>query len=111
MTSTAATTPASADAAPVAGSADAKPLSFSTGIRSLAPFAREDRARYALSAALAVAGTLCQLGPFWVIYRAVSDVVAGSATRDGLFGLAGLALGFVIAQHAAGSTSSDMPTQ
>lgn len=46
-----------------------------------------------------MAGTICQLGPFWVIYRAVSDVVDGSATRVGLFWLAALALVFVVAEH------------
>ena len=86
---------------PTADPGDPESLSFCTGIRLLATFAREDRSRYALTAALAVDGTICQLGPFWVIYRALSDEVAGSAIRDGLFGLAALALAFAIAQHAA----------
>lgn len=105
-TGAAATDTTAAKTPSAAGSADAESRSFSSGIRTLAPFAREDRAQYALSAALAVAGTVCQLGPFWVIYRAVSDVVEGSASRDGLFGLAVLALVFVVAEHAFMATST-----
>jgi hypothetical protein len=41
-----------------------------------------------------------------VIYRALGDVIDGRVTRDGLFGLAALALVFVVAQHAFMATST-----
>lgn len=76
------------------------------GLGLLLPFARFGRSAYIGAAVLAVVGTLCQLGPFWVIYRAVGQLVDGSATESSLFRLAWLALAFVLAQYLALATST-----
>lgn len=81
------------------GTSNASNVSYADGVRTLLPFARVGRWRYVASAVTATLGTLCQLGPFWVVYRALADVVTGDATRDGLLRLALVAAAFVIAQH------------
>jgi ATP-binding cassette, subfamily B, bacterial IrtA/YbtP len=67
-----------------------------TGVRLLLPFARHGRGRYVGSALLAVAGTLCQLVPFWASYEALRQVVVGTADRDSLFRVALVALAGVV---------------
>jgi ATP-binding cassette subfamily B protein len=74
--------------------------SIGDGFRILMPFARDGQGQYVASVITAVLGTLCQLGPFYVVYRALTDVVEGTATGDGLYRLAAIAAAFVIAQHA-----------
>ncbi len=69
------------------------------GFRLLLPFARVGRATYLASAVTALLGTLCQLGPFYVVYLALLGVVDGTATTDDLYRLAAIAAAFVIAQH------------
>lgn len=54
------------------------------GLRLLLPFARHGAPQYAVSAALALAGTACQLAPYWAVYDMLRAVVAGTATA-GLF--------------------------
>ena len=83
MTSTASTSDLSVDDVPAAPAA-----SYADGLRTLLPFARVGRGRYIASAITATLGTLCQLGPFWVVYRALADVVSGEATRAGMLRLA-----------------------
>lgn len=75
------------------------PLTLSGGVRSLLPFARPDWPRYALSAALAALAALCRLGPLYAIYETLRHLVEDSATRNGLYRLALLALVFVLAQY------------
>ncbi|MFN3220082.1 MAG: ABC transporter ATP-binding protein [Acidimicrobiales bacterium] len=73
--------------------------SIADGFRLLFPFARVGRGRYVASAVTALLGTLCQLGPFWVVYRALVEVVEGTATSDEMYRLAWIAAAFVVAQH------------
>ncbi|NEE02724.1 ABC transporter ATP-binding protein [Phytoactinopolyspora halotolerans] len=70
-----------------------------TRIAALLPFARDDAGRYILSAVLAVLATLCQLGPFYVIYLAVRGVVDGTAGADDFYGYAWAALALVVGQY------------
>lgn len=85
--------------APEVGTAAPAPPSIGDGFRILLPFARDGRGQYIASAVTAVLGTLCGLGPFWAVYRALTDVVEGTATRNGMYRLAAIAAAFVIAQH------------
>ncbi|MFV0307905.1 MAG: ABC transporter ATP-binding protein [Desertimonas sp.] len=78
----------------------------SDGLALLVPFARFGRSAYIASAALAIVGTVCQLGPFWVIYRVVDQLVDGSATESSVYRLAWLALAFVVVQYLALATST-----
>ena len=71
-----------------------------TGFRLLLPFMRHGRLAFVTAAALAALSSLALLGPFWVIYRAVDDIVTGQPTRDAMYGYAALAAGFVILQYA-----------
>lgn len=70
------------------------------GLRLLTPFARHGRGRYLASALLALVGTASQLVPYWAVYQALRDVVAGTATRRGLLGDALLATVGVVAMAA-----------
>ncbi|TDE56540.1 ABC transporter ATP-binding protein [Nonomuraea mesophila] len=84
--------------------ADAPPRAASEStvasrVALLLPFARDDAGRYALAALLSTLGTLCQLGPFYVIYLAISALLDGSAGGDYLFGLAWAALALVVGQY------------
>ncbi|MEM8923858.1 MAG: ABC transporter ATP-binding protein [Actinomycetota bacterium] len=79
---------------------DASTPSIIDGFRMLFPFATVGRGRYLLSAIAALIGTLCQLGPYYVVYRAVLEVVDGAASTEGLYRWALIAAAFVIAQHA-----------
>ncbi|MEM7272425.1 MAG: ABC transporter ATP-binding protein [Actinomycetota bacterium] len=47
----------------------------------------------------ALLGTLCQLGPFYVVYRAVLSVIDDTATTGDLYRWALIAAAFVVAQH------------
>lgn len=81
-------------------------MTIRDGLAMLFPFAKHGRGRYIWSAVLAVVGTLCQLGPFWVVYRAVTEVVEDTATRDELYRLALIGLGFVIVQQVLMAAST-----
>ncbi|MYE46673.1 MAG: ABC transporter ATP-binding protein, partial [Chloroflexi bacterium] len=70
-----------------------------TGFRLLLPFARNGWVAFAIAATLSAIASLALLGPFWVIYRVVDEIVAGEATRDGMYGYAALAAGFVVLQY------------
>ncbi|MEM9562559.1 MAG: ABC transporter ATP-binding protein [Actinomycetota bacterium] len=69
------------------------------GFRLLFPFARVGRWSYLASAVTALVGTLCQLGPFYVVYRALLGVVDGTASSGDLYRLALVAAACVVAQH------------
>ena len=71
-----------------------------TGFRLLLPFARYGRVAFVAAAVLAALSSLVLLGPFWVIYRAVDEIVAGQSTREAMYGYAALAGAFVIVQYA-----------
>ncbi|MCY3656721.1 MAG: ABC transporter ATP-binding protein [Chloroflexi bacterium] len=71
-----------------------------TGFRLLLPFARYGRVAFVAAAVLAALSSLVLLGPFWVIYRAVDEIVAGQSTREAMYGYAALAAAFVIVQYA-----------
>ncbi len=71
-----------------------------TGFRLLLPFARYGRIAFIAAAVLAALSSLALLGPFWVIYRAVDEIVAGQSTREAMYGYAALAAAFVIVQYA-----------
>ena len=73
--------------------------SLGDGFRMLFPFARVGRWSYLGSAVTALLGTLCQLGPFYVVYRALLGVVEGTATSGDLYRWALIAAAFVVAQH------------
>ncbi|MEM9607775.1 MAG: ABC transporter ATP-binding protein [Actinomycetota bacterium] len=73
--------------------------SMTDGFRMLLPFARVGRGAYIASAVTALAGTLCQLGPFYAVYRALLGVVDDTATRSDLYRWAVIAGVFVVAQH------------
>lgn len=88
--------------------ADAGTFTRKDGLGLLLPFARHGRNAYIGSALLAVVSTLCQLGPFWVIYKAIEQIVDGTATRSSLYGLAAWALVFVVAQYALLAASTWM---
>lgn len=78
------------------------------GLTLLVPLARNGRAAYITSAGLAVLGTFCQLVPFWVIYRAVSELVAGTAERGDIYRLALVALIAIVAQYLLMAASTWM---
>ncbi|MCY4109854.1 MAG: ABC transporter ATP-binding protein, partial [Chloroflexi bacterium] len=88
---------ASQDGADAGASED---INLSTGFRILLPFARHGRVSFAAAAMLASAGSLALLGPFWAVYRAVDDVVAGVANPDAMYSYAALAAGSVVLQYA-----------
>ena len=77
-------------------------------IAALLPFARDDAASYTAAAVLAVLGTLCQLGPFYVIYLAIRDLLAGTTTLSGMLGLAVAALVLLVAQYVLMALSTLM---
>lgn len=64
------------------------------------PFAKYGWPGFAAAGVLASLSSLALLGPFWAIYQAVDDVVAGVASRDAMYEYAGLAAGFVILHYA-----------
>ena len=66
------------------------------GLRLLLPFAQHGRWRYLASALLALAGTACQLVPYWAVFLAVHDVVAGTAAGGRLARYAAFAAAGVV---------------
>lgn len=96
--------PQSAAAGPSRG-AGSDEITLLTGFRLMLPFARSSWKAFAAAAALSSLGSLAMLGPFWVVYRAVDDVVSGEATRAGMYRYAALAAAFLITQYALGAIS------
>ncbi|MEM9464069.1 MAG: ABC transporter ATP-binding protein [Actinomycetota bacterium] len=80
-------------------SVGALPPSLIDGFRILLPFARVGQGKYVVSAVASLLGTLCQLGPYYLVYRALLAVVDGTATTDDLYRWALIAGAFVVAQH------------
>ena len=71
------------------------------GLRLMWPLARHGRRHFIASAGLALAGTSCQLLPYWAVYHALAAVVAGTSDTAelrtdvlvalvGVLGMAGL---------------------
>lgn len=79
-----------------------------TGLKILLPFAKHAWLAYIAAAALASFSSLALLGPFWAVYRAVDDVVAGVASRESMFTYAALAAGFLVIQYLLSAASSWM---
>ena len=79
-----------------------------TGLKILLPFAKHAWLTYTGAAALASLSSLALLGPFWAVYRAVDDVVAGVASREAMFTYAALAAGFLVTQYLLTAASSWM---
>ena len=77
----------------------ASTTSITDGFRLLFPFARVGRSSYLASAITALLGTLCQLGPFYAVYRALLGMVEGTATTSDLTRWAAVAAAFIVAQH------------
>lgn len=75
----------------------AKPGGITERAGALIALAKDDAPRYVAAAVLATLGTVCQLAPFYLIYVAISDVLAGAASRQEMFTLAGLAMVFIVA--------------
>ena len=96
MTNADTESPATAESGAGAGSEE---INIWTGLRLLLPFARNGWVAFAVAAILSGMASLALLGPFWVIYRVVDEIVAGEATRDGMYGYAALAAGFVVLQY------------
>ncbi|HSK96085.1 MAG TPA: ABC transporter ATP-binding protein [Euzebyales bacterium] len=97
------TAPRTAQARPEGGGPQADAGSGLTTTRAhvmaLLPVARDDAGRYVLSAVLATAATLCQLGPFYVMYLAVRDLLGGRASWPGMRTLAVWALVAVVGHY------------
>ena len=70
-----------------------------TGLRLLLPFAKFGWPAFAAAGILASLSSLALLGPFWAVYRAVDELVAGVASRDSMYEYAALAAGFVILHY------------
>ena len=70
-----------------------------TGLRLLLPFAKFGWPAFAAAGILASFSSLALLGPFWAVYRAVDELVAGVASRDSMYEYAALAAGFVILHY------------
>ena len=63
-------------------------------MKLLLPLARFGRGRFAAAAGLALLGTICQLLPYWAVYRVLGAVVAGDLTAGTVtWGVAVAALG------------------
>lgn len=71
-----------------------------TGIRLLLPFAHYGRLGFVAAAFLSALAALASLGPFWVLYQAVDDIVAGEASRDAMYRYALMAAIFIAAQYS-----------
>lgn len=70
-----------------------------SGLRLLFPFARYGWGGFAAASLLAALSALASLGPFWALYLAVRDIVAGDASLDAMYRYALMAAGFVAAQY------------
>lgn len=82
------------------------PPGWTAGLRELGRFARPARGRLALAGVLALASGVLELAPFYLVYRAVSALVDGSATQGELYDLALLSAGCVIGRFALIATST-----
>ncbi|MXY21564.1 MAG: ABC transporter ATP-binding protein [Dehalococcoidia bacterium] len=71
-----------------------------TGFRLLLPFAKYVQVGFATAAVLAGLSSLTLLGPFWLIYLAVDDIVTGEATRGAMYRYAAFAVGFIVLQYS-----------
>ena len=71
-----------------------------TGFRLLLPFAKYGQVGFATAAVLAGLSSLALLGPFWLIYLAVDDIVTGEATRGAMYRYAAFAVGFIVLQYS-----------
>ena len=71
-----------------------------TGFRLLLPFAKHGRVGFVTAATLAGLSSLALLGPFWLIYLAVDDIVTGEATRNAMYRYAAFAAGFIVLQYS-----------
>ena len=79
----------------VAPSASAQ-IGISSGIRALMPFARPARGRFFLSAICASLAALAGIVPYWVIYRAVVELMKQQPDPGLLWRLTALALCSVV---------------
>ena len=70
-----------------------------TGFRLLLPFARYGWLGFVAAAFLSALAALASLGPFWVLYQAVDDIVAGEASLDSMYRYAAMAAIFIAAQY------------
>ena len=70
-----------------------------TGFRLLLPFARYGWLGFVAAAFLSALSALASLGPFWVLYQAVDDIVAGEASLDAMYRYAAMAAVFIAAQY------------
>ena len=70
-----------------------------TGFRLLLPFSRYGWPGFVASAFLSALAALASLGPFWVLYQAVDDIVAGEASLDAMYQYAAMAAAFIAAQY------------
>ncbi|MEM9623404.1 MAG: ABC transporter ATP-binding protein, partial [Pseudomonadota bacterium] len=69
-----------------------------TGLQILAPFAQLARGRFILASVLATLSSLALLGPFWLVYKAVEDIVSQRGAGD-MYTYALLAAGCVFLQY------------
>ncbi|MEM8767552.1 MAG: ABC transporter ATP-binding protein [Pseudomonadota bacterium] len=83
--------------------APAKPadtdITLTTGLQILWPFAEMAKGRFIAAAVLATLSSLALLGPFWLVYRSVEDIVLGHPP-DAMYDYALLAALFVFLQYA-----------
>ena len=63
------------------------------------PFARYGMFGFAAAAFLSALAALASLGPFWVLYQVVDDIVAGEASRDAMYWYALMAAICIAAQY------------
>ncbi len=89
----------SPEASNEAGESAPDDVNLTTGLRLLMPFAKSGWFGFAAAGALAALGSLASLGPFWAVYRAVDDIVAGAANLDDMYLYAALAAGFIVVQY------------
>jgi ATP-binding cassette subfamily B protein len=71
---------------------------MTAGVEALLRFAGPVRGRLAVATGLALAATALELAPFYLIYRAVDALVAGTATRGELLWLAAVAAACTLAR-------------
>lgn len=65
---------------------------FLASLRLALPYLKGSRLALAAAVAMTTASVACELVPVWAIYRAVSDIVSGSATWWGMAELAAITL-------------------
>ena len=74
-------------------------ITLTTGLKILWPFAEMAKGRFIAAAGLATLSSLALLGPFWLVYRSVEDIVLGHPP-DAMYDYALLAALFVFLQYA-----------